>query len=209
MSPKKGTCLLVSGGLDSTALLLELLRAGEDVHPLYVRSGFIWEKAELAWLRRLLRKAAHPGLRPLTVVSDEAAPLLGRHWSLDGRGVPSAAAAWDSVFLPGRNILLLTHGALLCSRRGLGSVALGILKGNPFSDASARFLSLMEKALRAGMSPGLRVRAPFRGMSKRQVLARLDGAPAGLTFSCLRPRGLKHCGACSKCEERRRALGAL
>ena len=36
-------------------LVAERLRRGWEVHPLYVRSGFIWEKAELHWLRRLLR----------------------------------------------------------------------------------------------------------------------------------------------------------
>jgi 7-cyano-7-deazaguanine synthase len=30
--------------------------------------------------------------------------------------------------------------------------------------------------------------------------------PWELTFSCIRPIGIRHCGRCNKCEERRRAF---
>jgi 7-cyano-7-deazaguanine synthase len=54
---------------------------------------------------------------------------------------------------------------------------------------------------------GVRVIAPFRELSKTQVVRRGRRLPLHLTFSCLSPRQDRHCGRCNKCAERRRALG--
>ena len=51
-----------------------------------------------------------------------------------------------------------------------------------------------------------RVEAPFRFLSKEEVVRRAGDLPWRLTFSCLSPRGLSPCGRCNKCEERRKAL---
>lgn len=202
MIAAKKVCLLVSGGLDSAALLAELLSRGREVHPLYVRCGMVWEEAELFWLRRQLRALAGPRLRPLCVVQAPMAPLLAPHWSLTGRRVPPAGSPWDSVHLPGRNLLLLSEAGILCWRRGLRTIALAVLKGNPFLDARPAFFKAMEAALRESLGVRLSVTAPYRLLSKREVGRRVPALPWALTFSCLKPRGLRPCGGCSKCEER-------
>jgi 7-cyano-7-deazaguanine synthase len=199
-------CVLASGGFDSAVLVSDFLKRGYEVHPLYVRSGFYWERAEMVWLKRTLKALSCRRLKPLTVARAPVAPFLKRHWGLDGRGVPPASAAWDSVYLPGRNLLLLGQAALFCSQRDIPLVAQGLLKGNPFGDATPRFRALMEKAVNAGLDKRIRLAAPFAKLSKSQVLRRADEAVIDLTFSCLKPRGLGHCGACSKCRERERCL---
>ncbi len=203
-------CLLASGGLDSAVLTADLLKRGWEVHPLFVRCGHFWERAELHWLRRFLRKLGRgpfgKRLKPLTVAPAPVAWALGRHWSLDGKGVPPEGSPWDSVFLPGRNITLLSQAGLLCGRRGLDASVLAVLKGNPFSDATPQFFRQMAAATGLSLNRRVGVLAPFLGLSKRQVLLRGAGLPLELTFSCLRPRGRTACRRCSKCEERERAL---
>lgn len=198
-------CVLFSGGFDSGVLLADMLRRGHEVYPLYVRSGFIWERAELHWLNKFLTAHKTPRLKSLTIVDSLAAPLVGAHWSLSGRGTPGASSAWDSVYLPGRNLILLSQAAVFCGRFGLKAAAFAILKGNPFSDASPKFLRAMEKT--AGMALGIKLSflAPYLKLDKEQVAGLLPSFPARLTFSCLKPRGLRHCGHCSKCGERKRA----
>ncbi|HMX43994.1 MAG TPA: 7-cyano-7-deazaguanine synthase, partial [Elusimicrobiota bacterium] len=65
---KTPAAVLVSGGLDSLALLEWVRERHAPVHPLYVRFGLRWEKAELAALRRQGAARPAPGLRPVTVL---------------------------------------------------------------------------------------------------------------------------------------------
>lgn len=199
-------CVLASGGLDSCVLVADMLRRGYEVHPLYVRCGLRWEPVELVWLKRYLRALRHPRLKPLALAEAPVAALWGRHWSLGGHGTPSASAAWDSVYLPGRNLTLLCQAGLFCHRRRIPLIVQAVLKGNPFPDASPRFFRAMEWALREALRSRLRISAPYAGLGKDRVARLIAGLPLDLTFSCLKPKGLKHCGRCSKCEERRKVV---
>ena len=207
MSARSGlTGVLVSGGLDSAVLVRRLLRSGRRVQPLYVRCGLAWEAAELARLRRFLRAIRSPQLAPLAVLELPLRVVYGRHWSLTGRGVPGSRSADAAVYLPGRNALLLAHAAVFCAQRGITTIALGLLKGNPFADASPAFLRRMAGCLSQALGRPIRVSAPLRGLTKTQVIRSAAGLPLALTFSCLAPRGLQACGRCNKCAERRRAF---
>ena len=207
---RKKVCVLASGGFDSCVLLADLLERGYEVHPFYVSSGFYWEKAELHWLKRFLKSCRSPKLMPLTVAETPMRWIMGRHWSLTGKGVPSSRAAWDSVYLPGRNLLLLSQAGVYAATRGIPLVVLGVLRGNPFSDSKPRFLKDMESAINDALRSRLKVEAPYTRLRKAEV-ARLAARlakrfPLELTFSCLRPRGVKACGKCSKCAERKAGL---
>ncbi|MBI5629694.1 MAG: 7-cyano-7-deazaguanine synthase [Elusimicrobia bacterium] len=199
-------CVLASGGLDSSVLIADLLRRGHEVRPLYVRSGFGWEKTEEAWLKKFLRALACPGLRPLAILEVPMRGLLAGHWSLTGREIPPAGSPCEDVYLPGRNLVLLSHAGMYCARRGIPVVALAILKGNPFLDARPAFFKSMEITLDAALGFRIKIMAPYRRRSKQDVARLVPGFPAELTFSCLRPQGLRHCGRCSKCEEREAAI---
>jgi 7-cyano-7-deazaguanine synthase len=201
-------CVLASGGLDSAVLVATLARR-HVVHPLYVRSGLVWERAERTLLGRYLAALRRRGLRiaPLVEVSLPAGPLYGRrHWSISGKGVPGARAAYASNYLPGRNLLLVTIAAVHCERAGVGAVALALLAGNPFPDATPRFLRDVGRLAGIALGERIAVRAPFRTLTKEDVIRRGRHLPLELTLSCARPRGLRHCGRCTKCEERRSAF---
>ena len=203
-------CVLASGGFDSAALIADYLDRGYEVHPFYARSGFYWEKAELHWLKRFLRALKGRRLKPLVVADVPMRWLMSSHWSMSGTGVPSSRAAWDSVYLPGRNLLLLSQAGVYAATHGVPLVALGVLKGNPFADSRPRFLKDMESAINDALRSRLRVEAPYTRLSKAQVADRMRRLskrfPLELTFSCLHPRGLKPCGRCSKCGETRAKL---
>ena len=51
-------CVLTSGGLDS-AVLVGVLARRQEVHPVYVRCGLAWERAEEAALRRFQMAIRH------------------------------------------------------------------------------------------------------------------------------------------------------
>jgi len=198
--------VLISGGLDSAVLLDRLMVAGHRVFPLYLRCGLRWEEAELSWLRRLLRAMRSRRLAPLCVVEAPLAAVYESHWSLTGSHVPSARSADAAVYLPGRNVLLISYAAIVCAQRRLTTIALGILKSNPFGDASPRFLAHLTVSLRQALQQPLTIRTPLRRMTKTQVVRSSKRIPLALTFSCIHPRGSLHCGRCNKCAERQRAF---
>jgi 7-cyano-7-deazaguanine synthase len=196
----------MSGGLDSGVLLYRLITRGVRLTPLYLRCGLRWEPAELYWLRRFLRSVRSPLISPLLVVELPLRSLYGSHWSLGGSGVPGPRSADAAVYLPGRNVLLLSAAAIVCTRHRLGAIIVGLLRGNPFGDASRRFLRRMAASLSLALQRPIRILAPLRAMSKTRLIRSASGCPLHLTFSCLRPRGRLHCGRCNKCAERRRAF---
>ena len=57
--------MLASGGVDSAVALAEAAQGAESVMPIYVRSGLVWERAEIDWLKRWLQ----------TLDTDNVAPL--------------------------------------------------------------------------------------------------------------------------------------
>ena len=135
----------------------------------------------------------------------------GTHWAL--RGTPPAyATADEEVYLVGRNVMLLAKAATWCAVNGIGRLALGLLRGNPFPDATPAFFAAMERALSLGLAHDVRIAAPFRALGKAEVVARGQslGVPFELTLSCMSPvsdgASAVHCGRCSKCRERLQAF---
>jgi 7-cyano-7-deazaguanine synthase len=201
------TAVLLSAGLDSAVLAAFEARAAH-VHPIYVSAGLAWEPEELAALERLLTSPPFAALAPLARLTMTVGDLYPpTHWAL--RGAPPAFDTPDEdVYLPGRNIILLTKAAIYCAQHGLTRIALGPLAGNPFPDATAEFFDSMARALSLGLAQSIRVDAPFAGKVKADVIAMgVDlGVPLEMTLSCMNPKAGLHCGACSKCRERRDAF---
>ena len=204
----KKICALVSGGVESAALLATLLKNRLQVHPVYIRGGHTWEKAELYWLKRLLRNLRTINLKPLAILDLPIVDCYARaQWSLSGNGVPSANTPDEAVYLPGRNILLLAKASVFCAERGIKEIALGTLGSNPFPDATAGFFQRMGKTLSTGLGSHLKIKIPFGRIHHKEGVLRRNGmVPWGSTFSCISPRGKRHCGRCNKCAERKLAF---
>ncbi len=199
---KPAVCALVSGGLDSCALLGHLALRYRRVFPLFIRQGFVWEDAELRALRRFLRRARLPH-QPVTILHAPIGALLRGHWSLTGRKSPGTRTADAAVYLPGRNLVLLALAAVFCERRQVPLIAIGSLDHNPFADATPRYFRDF------GRLTGVRVIAPFRRWAKARVVRRYGYLPLSLSFSCLAPRRGRPCDRCNKCAERRAAFQAV
>lgn len=199
-------CVLSSGGMDSAVLIHHLAGIYREVYPLYVRCGLLWEKSEGYWLRRFLKKTANPRVRPLSEAELRLGGLFKKHWGWTGRGVPPANTPDEDVYIPGRNAFLLTAAAAFCSQKEIQVIALGILNCNPFPDGAPRFFLDMERVLGAAFGRPVSVVAPFARLSKKEVIEMGRDLPLDLTFSCIKPRGNRSCGVCSKCSEREKAL---
>jgi 7-cyano-7-deazaguanine synthase len=202
--------VLASGGLDSAVLLADLAESSR-VLPVYVEAGLAWEAREQQALRAYLEALGHVNIGPLTVLQMPVDSLYGVHWSTTGRGIPDASAPDRDVYLPGRNVLLLGVTAVWCALNDVARIAIGSLDDNPFPDATPQFFADYSRLLSGALAHEIRIEAPYRSRHKAEIIAEHPGLPLELSLTCMSPRlgpddSLLHCGACNKCEERRRAF---
>ena len=176
--------------------------------PVYVRTGLVWESAEIHWLERFLNTSRINGCEPLTILDLPVGDLYGEHWSISGRGVPGFDSALASNYLPGRNLLLLSKVAVFCALGGIERAAMAPLADNPFPDGTAEFFRAFAELASVALAHPFSIDIPFRAMEKSAVIRHGLGLPLELTFSCIRPQELDHCGECTKCAERQHGFAA-
>lgn len=200
--------VLTSGGLDSAILIGTLAESCPRVTPIYVRFGLVWEEVEERILRRFLQAIARPSLAPLIVFEMPIGVVYGKHWSTGSEPTPDYESPDEAVFLPGRNLLLAAQASIWCRLNNVPTIALGVLGGNPFPDATDDFFSACERTIHLAVGGDLRIVRPFAEMKKIDVLRLGRHLPLGETLSCIRPIGELHCGQCNKCAERQKAFAA-
>jgi 7-cyano-7-deazaguanine synthase len=180
-----------------------------EVQPIYVSVGLAWEAAEQSLVQRLLASAPFRNpVRPLARLSiDMRDVYAANHWAVEGRP-PAYHTPDEDVYLPGRNVVLLSKAGVYCAAARIERLVIGTLEHNPFPDATPDFREAMQRALSLGLAHELRIDAPFAGRSKADVirLGQSLGVPFDLTLSCMSPDGTTHCGTCSKCRERHDAF---
>jgi 7-cyano-7-deazaguanine synthase len=207
-SKDQSSVVLFSGGLDSAVLVAHEART-RLVHPVYVSAGLAWEASEIDAIHRLLGAPAFaervmPVVRLDFSMRDVYPPS---HWAV--RGAPPARdTPDDAVYLPGRNVALLSKTGIYAVARNIHRLVIGPLAGNPFPDATAQFFAALAHALSLGLRAPVEIAAPFAALHKSDVIklgvelqVRLD-----LTLSCMNPADGRHCGRCSKCRERHDAF---
>lgn len=204
-SNSDATAVLLSGGLDSAIVLAIVARTACRAIPLYVKSGLFWEAEELRAARKICGWFEE-NVSPLVQIDFPVASIYGDHWSLTGQNPPGADSSDEAVFLPGRNLLLLSVAGLWCRQRGVTRLAIGTLDTNPFSDASEVFFTTLEGLLNSYGPPEVQFIRPLAGMTKTDAMNWARELPLEETFSCIAPIGGLHCGWCNKCAERQRAF---
>ena len=205
------TAVLASGGMDSSILLAKEAE-NSIVHPIYVETGIPWEWAEKKMLRDFIAKLENANVKPVTALSLPVKTLYGQaHWTMSGETVPGYDEPDETVYIPGRNIILITLAAIWCSLNGVHRIVLGSLAGNPFPDATPEFFRNIASANSMGLNHELVVEAPIRHLHKEDILAaNASKLPLHLTLTCSNPQAgvndaIIHCANCNKCRERHEA----
>tara|TARA_B100001964_G_scaffold242811_1_gene318742 strand:+ start:1194 stop:1853 length:660 start_codon:yes stop_codon:yes gene_type:complete len=197
--------VLTSGGLDSAILLADLAKSNKT-RPIYVRSGLRWENEEISSLESFIETINNPLISEIVTLSIDGSSLYDKkHWSLNGE-VPAYHEPDESVYIPGRNLILVGLAAIWCSSHNISSIFLGSLKGNPFADATDNFINDYSEVLKIGLNKNISVQAPYREKNKVELIKEFKHLPLDKTMTCMQPVGMIHCNACNKCKERRDAF---
>ena len=207
------TAVLASGGMDSCILLANEAQKG-IAYPIYVETGIPWEWAEKRMLQNFIGALDNPNIKPVTTLSLPVKALYGAsHWTMSGETVPGYEEPDETVYIPGRNIILITLASIWCSLNDVHRIVIGSLAGNPFPDATPEFFQSIANSNGMGLDHEITVEAPMRNLHKEKILAaNAPVLPLHLTLTCSNPQigddgnTIVHCAQCNKCRERHEAF---
>jgi len=196
--------LLASGGLDSTTMAYWLLDKGIDFIPLFINYGQHFVETEMERLKDVLPNGK---LKEIQIIDISAVYKNSSSRLIKKTDLWTESITADDLYLPYRNILLLTIASSIASTNGLTKVYSAFINSNHAKeiDCSNEFFGKLEPVF--GDYGGVSLEMPFRYMTKYEV-AKLGiqlGAPIGRTFSCQVSERVP-CGVCPNCVDRIEAL---
>lgn len=196
--------LLASGGLDSTTMAYWLISQGIDFVPLFINYGQHCSDTEYETLKKVLPKNY---IDKIEVIDVQSIYKKSKSKFIEPANLWEDEITADDLYIPYRNVLLLTIGATFAQTLGLSNVYSAFINSNHAKeiDCSNEFFEKMESMLIDYGS--VKINMPFRNYSKLEV-AQLGielGATIGLTFSC-QASPIIPCGACPNCVDRLEAL---
>lgn len=202
----KKAVVLLSGGMDSAAVVAIAREQGFAVHALSVRYG----QRHTSELDAARRVAEALGVVAHKVVDVDLRSIGGSALTDDAIDVPEAGGEGiPSTYVPARNTIMLSLALGWAEVLGASDLFCGVnaVDYSGYPDCRPEFIAAFERlanlATKAGVEgAGLRVRAPLQFLSKADIVregVRL-GVDFGLTVSCYQAddqgRACGHCDAC-------------
>jgi 7-cyano-7-deazaguanine synthase len=189
------TVVLLSGGIDSSALLRRLAAEGRELVPLFIDYGqrARWQELEAArWQCHALRL-----------------PLQSLDMASVGEAFRAGEAKKHHVPIPQRNLVALGLGVAWADKAGAERIALAVNRDDAgdYPSAAPPFLAAFAGAVET--LGRFRLETPLADLAKSEVIRlgaelRLD---FGHTYSCLLGHA-RQCGRCPQCRKRRAAFDA-
>jgi 7-cyano-7-deazaguanine synthase len=197
---RKTILVLHSGGMDSTACLLQARADGHDVVSLGIDYGqrlsiemtFAAQQCERYKIRREVIKV---------------------NWQKPERNIPlnrdvvEMRRTVSPAFLPGRNIVFLSLGHAHAAGMGADELHIGLncVDFSGYPDCTVEFYESYRRMLQIGSPNGPALEAPLLNLGKREIAerARALGLGPNDTWSCYRPQirdgSVAPCGECDAC----------
>ena len=206
---KKKAVVLLSGGMDSAAVVAIAQEQGFEVYALSVRYG----QRHTSELEAAARVAAALGVAGHKVVDVDLRSIGGSALTDDAIEVPQAGGSGiPSTYVPARNTIMLSLALGWAEVLGANDIFCGVnavdYSGYPDCrpELIAAFQALANLATKAGVEgAGITVHAPLQYLSKARIAAEGQrlGVDFGLTVSCYRAdmEG-RACGRCDACRLR-------
>ncbi|WP_207802064.1 7-cyano-7-deazaguanine synthase [Flavobacterium aquariorum] len=196
--------ILMSGGLDSTTLAYYFIKNEIEFIPLIINYGQHCFETELNRLKQVL-PVEYIGKIEIIDVSDIYKYSTSKF--IKAPDLWNEEVNADDLYIPYRNVLLLTIGASFARTMGMDKVYSAFINSNHAKeiDCSSNFFDSLDVLLEE--YGAVKILMPFRNFSKYEV-AKLGidlNAPIGITFSCQASPNIP-CGACPNCVDRLDAL---
>jgi len=192
--------ILVSGGLDSTTLMYLFLNKGIEFKPLFINYGQHCAETEY---KTLLEVIPENYKKKIEIIDVSSIYKYSKSRFIKPANLWEETITADDLYIPYRNVLLLTIGASFAQTLGLNRVYSAFINSNHAKeiDCSSMFFDKLDGLLSEFGS--VKIEMPFRNLSKYEVtkLGIKLKAPIGETFSCQASSEIP-CGACPNCVDR-------
>lgn len=230
-TPQISDIVLMSGGIDSTVLLYNILSTLQrdgiaHPHKHVVGLNINYGQRHIVEEQSLKRISGDSGIEVIPVLVPQLSTVLKSALTGKDSQFPTAHDSNEhkglSVVVPNRNSIFLTIAHGLAQSIGAQRVWIGSHRGDYalFPDCRPRFFILLEKALNTGKTEEtqeVRFQFPFVKISKADIISRGISlhVPLEWTWSCYNPVKKNpslhssyfiHCGVCLACEERKKAF---
>jgi len=207
-APEKRAVVILSGGMDSTTLLHDVVRQGYDTHALTFDYNQK-HRREIACAESATRRLGVPHrVVDLSVLHELAPSCLTR----DEQAVPAGHYAEESMkqtVVPNRNMVFLSLAGAYAIGIGARHLFYAAHSGDHaiYPDCRPVFTSAMETALHLCDWSDLILHAPYVYLTKADIVRKglALGVDFGDTWTCYRGEKLP-CGVCGSCTERREAF---
>ena len=190
---------LMSGGVDSTVLLYDLIDQENNVTCLLFDYGQRHKK-ELGYAARTCEKLG---------LEYDRIYLPHQLFSKSSLTEESGALAGTSTVVPNRNMVFISMAASYALSHGGTAVswAANADDAEVYPDCRAEYLTHLNRTLRVCHTRRMEVHAPYILRTKRQVVerGRLLNVPFDETWSCYAGEN-EPCGTCGACQVRNEVL---
>lgn len=205
---KEKVVLLLSGGMDSTTLLYDLLNEGKEVHCISFNYGQK-HSIELECAQKTCNKL---GVTHKIVELDCLGDLAPSALTRSSQEIPLGDYREENMkqtVVPNRNMVLLSLCASYCIGLGIGKLYYGAHAGDHaiYPDCRPTFVRKMQSVLKICDWKPVDLIVPYLKLKKQNILSRglKLNVDYSLTRTCYQSSELA-CGKCGSCSERLEAF---
>jgi len=201
--------VILSGGLDSTVLLYDMLHQGYDVRALTFNYGQKHSR-EIECAEKTCKYLQVPhevlSLECLAAILQSSSLISS---SLDVPEGHYQAENMKSTVVPNRNSIMLNIAMAYAINIGIRKIAYGAHAGDHaiYPDCRPEFVEAIQDLAKCVDYEEIEIIAPYLQWTKADIVKRGLGLNVNfaLTYSCYKG-GAKHCGKCGTCTERLEAF---
>jgi 7-cyano-7-deazaguanine synthase len=200
--------LILSGGLDSTTLLYDLINQGKTVHALSFNYGQKHSKELKCAIKTCQKLNVDHKIVDLSGLSE----LLKSSLTTLDIETPEGHYSDETMAItvvPGRNTIFLSIAAGYAASIGANGLYLGTHSGDHaiYADCRPEYTEAMKKVLQLFDNNAVELYAPYANIDKIGIVTRgLElGIDYSLTWTCYKGKE-KACGKCGSCTERLEAF---
>jgi len=211
---EKTGILLLSGGMDSTTLLADILNQGWIIHPVVFDYGQQHRIAENDAAAKVFGfySRKYPGqLKPYKIITIDLRQIGNSALTDSSIPVPDNMKDQPKTVVPHRNTLMTTLAAAYGGSLGVYNIFLTPVKDDDenYPDCRRPFFDSLQETLSRSAERAVVVHTPYVHMWKAEVVAlgKTLEVPYNLTHSCYKGV-LGGCKVCPACRERIAAFEA-